>query len=53
MKAIIFDFDGVILDSVDVKTEAFKQLYTTYGIDVVEKVEEFEREYGEDPPPRY
>lgn len=46
MKAIIFDFDGVILDSVDVKTEAFKQLYTTYGIDVVEKVAKYHLENG-------
>jgi len=46
MKAIIFDFDGVILDSVDVKTEAFKQLYTTYGFDVVEKVAKYHLENG-------
>tara|TARA_B100000780_G_scaffold277638_1_gene248825 strand:- start:58 stop:687 length:630 start_codon:yes stop_codon:yes gene_type:complete len=41
MKAIIFDFDGVILDSVSVKTEAFKQLYKSHGINVVEKVAKY------------
>lgn len=37
-KYIFCDCDGVILDSVDVKTEAFKQLYRKYGKDVVNKV---------------
>ena len=34
----IFDFDGVIVDSVNVKTEAFAQLYKPFGEDVVSKV---------------
>ncbi len=46
MKAIIFDFDGVILDSVNVKTEAFKQLYSNYGIEIVEKVISYHLENG-------
>ena len=41
MKAIIFDFDGVILDSVDVKTKAFKQMYSIYGDDVMRKVVDY------------
>jgi HAD superfamily hydrolase (TIGR01549 family) len=28
IKAIIFDFDGVIVESVDIKTEAFKKLFS-------------------------
>src|SRR5690625_954567 len=28
--AVIFDFDGVILESVDVKTDAFKELFRAY-----------------------
>ncbi|MCP5364622.1 MAG: HAD family hydrolase [Hyphomicrobiales bacterium] len=35
-KAIIFDFDGVIVESSDIKTEAFRALYQSYGSEVVE-----------------
>lgn len=37
-KAIVFDFDGVIVESSDIKTMAYAQLYKEYGPDVVEKV---------------
>ena len=37
-KAIIFDFDGVIAESVNVKTEAFSKIYSEYGEDIVKKV---------------
>lgn len=36
--AIVFDFDGVLVESVDVKTQAFASLYESYGPTVVEKV---------------
>lgn len=29
--AIVFDFDGVLVESVDVKTQAFATLYSEYG----------------------
>ena len=35
---LIFDFDGVIADSVDIKTKAFAEIYQEYGDDVVRKV---------------
>ncbi|MDC0553784.1 HAD hydrolase-like protein [Flavobacteriaceae bacterium] len=38
IKAIIFDYDGVIAESVNVKTEAFAELYKPYGKEVVQKV---------------
>jgi phosphoglycolate phosphatase-like HAD superfamily hydrolase len=38
LKAIIFDFDGVIAESVDVKTEAFAELYKGYGKEIQNKV---------------
>jgi len=38
IKAIIFDYDGVIAESVDVKTKAFEELYKPYGKDIVQKV---------------
>jgi len=40
IKAIIFDFDGVIVESVNVKTEAFAEIYRPYGKDVAQKVVE-------------
>jgi len=40
IKAIIFDFDGVILESLDVKTEAFKRLYKPHGSSISNKVAE-------------
>jgi len=38
LKGIIFDFDGVIAESVQVKTDAFAELYKPYGSDIVKKV---------------
>ena len=37
-KGIIFDFDGVIVESVHIKTESFAEIYRPYGSKVVEKV---------------
>lgn len=34
IKAIILDFDGVILESVDIKTQAFRELFSRYTPDV-------------------
>lgn len=39
--ALFFDFDGVILDSVDVKTEAFAQMFRFYGQEVEKEVVEY------------
>ena len=36
-KLFIFDFDGVIVDSVDIKTEAFGEIYSNYGSFITEK----------------
>ncbi len=41
IKNIIFDFDGVILDSVPVKTEAFKKLFEEFPIDRVNQLIEY------------
>ena len=38
IKSIIFDFDGVIAESVHVKTKAFSLIYSPYGKDVKNKV---------------
>lgn len=35
---IIFDFDGVLVDSVSIKTQAFAEIYAKYGDDIQNKV---------------
>ena len=40
LRAIVFDFDGVILDSANVKTEAFVELYAHHGAEVTARVRE-------------
>tara|TARA_B100000315_G_C14547569_1_gene574033 strand:+ start:590 stop:1216 length:627 start_codon:yes stop_codon:yes gene_type:complete len=46
LKGIIFDFDGVIAESVQVKTDAFAGIYKTYGPDIVKKVVEHHESNG-------
>lgn len=46
IRAIIFDFDGVIVDSVDVKTAAFGKLFEDQGPDVVQRVIAYHLENG-------
>lgn len=45
-QAVFFDFDGVILDTVHVKTEAFATLFRPYGSDVEREVVHFQMEHG-------
>lgn len=45
-RAFVFDFDGVLADSVEVKTDAFRALYAEYGIDVADRVVEHHRAHG-------
>lgn len=44
--AVVFDFDGVLVESVDVKTDAFAALYRPYGSDIVEKVVAWHMAHG-------
>ena len=46
IKAIIFDFDGVILESLNTKTKAFEKLYEPYGSTVSKKVVKHHLENG-------
>ena len=46
LKGIIFDFDGVIAESVQIKTEAFASLYNQYGTNVINKVIDHHEENG-------
>jgi len=45
-QAILFDFDGVLAECMNVKTEAFAQLYEPYGENVVKKVVKHHVENG-------
>jgi len=45
-QAFFFDFDGVIVDSVDVKTVAFARMFEPFGPEVVAKVVEHHRLHG-------
>lgn len=44
--AVFWDFDGVILDSVDVKTKAFAEMFKRYGPNVQKKVIQYHLEHG-------
>ena len=40
---LVFDFDGVVSDSVEVKTDAFAKLYHQHGSDIVKQVVQHHR----------
>jgi phosphoglycolate phosphatase-like HAD superfamily hydrolase len=46
LKLIFWDFDGVIKDSVSVKTDAFVKLFLPYGAEVAKKVQRHHEENG-------
>ena len=46
IKNIFFDFDGVIIDSVDCKTQAFEKMYAKYGDDISKKVKKYHLDNG-------
>jgi phosphoglycolate phosphatase-like HAD superfamily hydrolase len=45
-QAIIFDFDGVVVESGDIKTQAFANLYQAYGETVMAEVAHYHRLHG-------
>lgn len=46
IKNIFFDFDGVLAESVHVKTQAYNDLYLPFGDDIAQKVVEHHRANG-------
>ena len=46
IRAIAFDFDGVLAESVDVKTCAYVSLFEEYGQDVIAKVVDYHMKNG-------
>ncbi|WP_369999082.1 HAD family hydrolase [Winogradskyella sp.] len=45
-KNIFFDFDGVLAESVNAKTEAFRELYLSYGKEIADKVVDHHINHG-------
>ena len=45
-KCVLWDFDGVVKESVEVKTDAFRRLFTPFGPVVVEQVLAYHRAHG-------
>lgn len=46
IRALAFDFDGVLVESVDVKTRAFRRLFAPDGADVTERVVDYHLRNG-------
>jgi phosphoglycolate phosphatase-like HAD superfamily hydrolase len=45
-EAFFFDFDGVLADSIEVKTRAFAKLFESHGNEVVQQVVDYHRRHG-------
>lgn len=45
-RAIVFDFDGVLVDSVEIKTKAFARIFESEGPEVVKRVVAYHLENG-------
>ena len=45
-RALFFDFDGVIVDSIETKTEAFRLLFKDYPDDVIQEVLDYHKQHG-------
>jgi phosphoglycolate phosphatase-like HAD superfamily hydrolase len=46
IESVFWDFDGVIKDSIDVKTQAFAQLFKPFGSQVIQRVVQHHRANG-------
>lgn len=46
IKAIFFDFDGTLIESINIKTEAFAELFKNYPNRVVEKIVAYHKKNG-------
>lgn len=46
IKYIFFDFDGVLAESVNIKTEAFRQMYLSHGESFAQKVVDYHLDNG-------
>jgi len=44
--AIVFDFDGTLVDSVDIKVSAFTNMFSSFGPEILEKVRRYQTQNG-------
>ena len=44
--ALVFDFDGVVVDSVQLKVDAFREMYSGHGDEILQAVEHYQRYHG-------
>jgi len=46
LQAVFFDFDGVLVDSTKLKTQAFYTLFESYPLEAVEEIVNYHRQHG-------
>lgn len=46
ISAVFFDFDGVLVDSVPVKTQAYREIFRSYGEDAVRSITVYHQLHG-------
>lgn len=46
LQAVFFDFDGVLVDSTELKTQAFYTLFEDYPLEAVEEIVAYHRQHG-------
>jgi len=46
VRAVVFDFDGVLAESVNIKTQAFRKLFQKEGAEAVNKIVAYHLEHG-------
>lgn len=46
LQAVFFDFDGVLVDSITLKTQAFYTLFKAYPLEAVDEIVEYHRQHG-------
>lgn len=46
LQAVFFDFDGVLVDSTELKTQAFYTLFKEYPLEAVDKIVAYHKQHG-------
>ena len=46
LQAVFFDFDGVLVDSIGLKTKAYIEIFQPYGKQAVDEIKYYHKKYG-------